>query len=516
MEGVSVRFLRGASVCLSVVALGCGTAAGVCGCHPENCAEILTCDTGPKEPACNADPALGPAEDDCGVFVSSSLGDDANPGTRERPVRTLVKAVALARSGALRVYACAEVFPEAVMVPSGVEVWGGLDCADDWVYVGDNRRSVLAPAPDAIPLQVNASELQGISTLADLRLEAADASLPGGSSIAMLVQPDAAVELRRSELLAGNGANGELGQGGGDGPAAGGTSGWSGGPACSANVVPGGPAVVTSCDDGSTLGGQGGDGNVSGGGTGLDGQPEPDPNPLGFGLGGMGEAGSDCLAGQNGSSGADGAHGLGGRGGGRITFDGWEGERGGDGRKGLRGQGGGGGGGSRGGSLYCGVAPDVPKGGASGGSGGGGGCGGRGGRGGGHGGASIGLISFSGDVNVFATSIVTGNGGDGGAGGIAQLGGAPGVPGDGGMGVNASHYGCSGGWGGQGGSGGYGGGGLGGASIGVAHLAGQPAAMHDAAVKTGMPGKGGPGGNPAVTGSAGADGVRDDTLGFPQ
>ena len=240
VEGVRVRFLRGASVCLSVVALGCGTAAGVCGCHPENCAEILTCDTGPKEPACNADPALGPAEDDCGVFVSSSLGDDANPGTRERPVRTLVKAIGLARSGPLRVYACAEVFPEAVMVPSGVAVWGGLDCADGWAYVGDNRRTVLAPAPDAIPLQVNASELQGISTLADLRLEAADASLPGGSSIAMLVQPGGAVEVRRSELVAGDGANGELGQGGGDGPAAGGTSGWSGGPACSANVVPGG------------------------------------------------------------------------------------------------------------------------------------------------------------------------------------------------------------------------------------------------------------------------------------
>ena len=81
-------------------------------------------------------------------------------------------------------------------------------------------------------------------------------------------------------------------------------------------------------------------------------------------------------------------------------------------------------------------------------------------------------------------------------------------------------------WGGRGSAGGDGGngrpgqggggGGLGGASIGVAHLSGQLPGGHDVAIKTGMPGKGGPGGNEAVTGSAGEDGTKGDTLSFPQ
>ena len=141
---------------------------------------------------------------------------------------------------------------------------------------------------------------------------------------------------------------------------------------------------------------------------------------------------------------------------------------------------------------------------------------GRGGTGGGAGGASIGLVSFSGDVSLFATSIVTGNGGDDGAGGFAQLGGAQGPAGLGGASAGGSHAGCNGGYGGAGGNGGYGGGGLGGPSIGVAHLVGQPAALHGSAVQIGTPGKGGPGGNQAVDGSAGEEGPRGDTVGFPQ
>jgi len=505
-----------AAMGLGLGVLGCGTAASICGCYEYSCAAELACERAP-EPVCNADPASGPAEDDCGIFASESLGDDANPGTRAAPVRTLKRAISLARSGPLRVYACAEVFAEAVMVPSGVDIWGGLDCATDWRYLGGDDRTVLAPEPDRIPLQVEAAELEGTSTFADLRLEAAGATLPGGSSIAMLVASGSAVEVRRSELRAGDGAKGALGARGGEEPATAGTPGNGGAAACSDASVQGAPPITTACGEITSVGGRGGDGNIDGGGYGNDGQPEPDPNPDGFGAGGMGEVNAlGCMAGQSGANGIDGAHGEGARGPGRITVDGWEGDRGGDGGHGRPGQGGGGGGGSRGGTLYCGLNPDTPKGGASGGSGGGGGCGGRGGRGGGFGGASIGLLSFSGDVSVIATSIVTGNGGDGGAGALAQLGGAQGTPGIGGSSVGGSHAGCSGGWGGQGGNGGYGGGGLGGPSLGVAHLLTQPVALHDSAIRTGTPGKGGPGGNQNLPQLDGEDGIRGDTLAFPQ
>ena len=497
---------------------GCSTATSVCGCYPYNCTETFTCEeAGVIGPVCTADPASAPAEDDCGVFVSSSLGDDASPGTRKQPVRTFERAISLARKGPLRVYACAETFPEAVTVPSGVELWGGLDCARDWSYLGGDNLTVLAPEPDLVPLKVEKGEEGGISTLADLRLEAADASVPGGSSIAMLVLTDTAVELRRSELVAGDGAKGAPGARGGELPAKGGAPGSSGAAACSADSVPGAPPAITACGEVQTVGGKGGDGSAALGGSGNDGQPELVPNPEGWGLGGAGEtAALQCHHGEDGENGTDGAHAEGARRAGRITFQGWEGERGGDGGNGRPGQGGGGGGGSRGGSFSCGLGPNTPKGGASGGSGGGGGCGGRGGKGGGFGGASIGLVSFSGDVSLEATSIVTGSGGDGGAGGLAQLGGAQGVPGIGGASVGASHPGCWGGLGGKGGSGGYGGGGLGGPSIGIAHLAGLFPAGHNLAIKTGMPGKGGPGGNQNLPEGAGEDGIRGDTLSFPE
>ena len=74
-------------------------------------------DKAPVEPVCVADPASEQAEDDCGIFVSSSMGDDANPGTSELPVQTFQRAISLAQSGPLRVYACAEVFREAVRIP---------------------------------------------------------------------------------------------------------------------------------------------------------------------------------------------------------------------------------------------------------------------------------------------------------------------------------------------------------------------------------------------------------------
>ena len=68
--------LRSASVSLTFAVLGCGTAAGLCGCFEDECLETLACGDPPGPPAraCNADPASGTAEDGCGVFVSASLG----------------------------------------------------------------------------------------------------------------------------------------------------------------------------------------------------------------------------------------------------------------------------------------------------------------------------------------------------------------------------------------------------------------------------------------------------------
>lgn len=62
-------------------------------------------------------------------------------GPRRKPVRTFEQAIALARLNLTkRVYACAEEFSEAVALPSGIDVWGGLDCNRGWLYVGTLAR----------------------------------------------------------------------------------------------------------------------------------------------------------------------------------------------------------------------------------------------------------------------------------------------------------------------------------------------------------------------------------------
>jgi len=507
------------AIAISTAALGCGSAETTDG--PAQA-------TPPGQDAggdaagsvcVNVDPSVAGPDDACGIFVSSSLGSDENAGTLERPVRTMSKALALALEGSKRVYACAEVFHEAVEIPAGIELWGGLDCANGWAYAGPTKKTTIAPEPDVIPLRFLSGE--GRSGVIDVRAEAADAVQPGGSSIAALVLPGAAVEFTRSELAAGNGAAGAAGEQGG-GPGAPfqlpkGADGLPGGDACDANFVPGGAAVVTVCESVESIGGKGGNGRLTYGEDGEDGQPVPQ-NPDGLkGQGGYGQNGNhtQCMSGHVGNPGKDGEHGLGAAGPGWITVAGWEGENGQNGGDGLPGQGGGGGGGVRG-PLYNDCGPNQPQGGASGGSGGAGGCGGKGGKGGGSGGASIGLLSLSVDVTIRATMITTAEGGDGGRGGLWQGGGPGGTGGAGGVGW-WSGPGCYGGEGGKGGNGGHGGGGLGGPSVGIAHMIDHPVTLEDVTISTGNPGRGGPGGSQTVTlpGTAGVDGLEGDVLSFP-
>lgn len=417
-KAMASHMIRNALTLAVLVGLG----AGLHGCHAEDCREAQQCGSAPElrqAPEPNCDPAQGEIGASCaGVYVSSTLGSDDNPGTQDRPVRSAIKALEIAREGSRRVYLCAERFTESITVTPGVELWGGLDCSTGWGYVGEAKRTTIAPEPGVIPLRFVAGE--GIATVADVHAEAADAELPGGSSIAAFVSPGAVVEILRSELVTGRGAAGAPGQPGADFPAPSGPAGSPGGAACSATTVQGGAGGVNNCPGINPTGGLGGYGGMTQGGSGATGTPEPVPNPLGTGLGGAGwSGGSLCEAGIEGAQGAPGLDGEGARGAGWITENGWEGVPGEDGTNGLPGQGGGAGGGSRGGAMFCGSA----LGGASGGGGGAGGCGGLAGKGGGYGGSSIGLLTLSGDVTIRATSIRAAHGGDGGAGGPGQDGG---------------------------------------------------------------------------------------------
>ena len=59
---------------------------------------------------------------------------------------TLAAAIKQAKNGFRRVYACAELFNEALEIADDVTVYGGLDCANGWAYVGDKTKTALTAA----------------------------------------------------------------------------------------------------------------------------------------------------------------------------------------------------------------------------------------------------------------------------------------------------------------------------------------------------------------------------------
>ncbi|WP_129351579.1 PGRS family protein [Sorangium cellulosum] len=452
-------------------------------------------------------------EDRCGVFVAAS-GDDRRFGTKAEPVKTLRKAIARAAERGTAVYACAEEFAEAVEVPAGVTLFGGLDCANGWRWIGEEKKTTVAPGADAIPLKLMRGE--GAVRIDDVSARAADAQVAGGSSIAVLVD-GATAELVRCELVAGNGADGADGEDAPSEAAMQGPEGRPGTDACSDldmsgapdEALPGGALVENACrGDALSIGGKGGDGNANTGGDGATSQGTAETA-----RGGLGEPVTgvwDCAGnepnggGDDGVSGVAGGAGVGATGVGTLSASGYAGVSGGAGSAGKPGQGGGGGGGAKGGAICAG---GVIGAGASGGSGGAGGCGGLPGQGGGAGGASIALVSVEGQVTLTDCSLTAGSGGKGGAGGDLQPGGAGGVGGLGGMGVGGSNPACDGGRGGKGGNGGPGGGGLGGPSLAIA-FRGEPVKQEGKTTLTpGAPGAGGPGGSNDVASNAGAGGV---------
>lgn len=534
MRGGRDRRGRGTLRSIALIALGCGSAAGGTGCYAEDCATTFSChplpgETPPVLPAspCDGDPATSPARDGCGVFVARH-GDDASDGTSKAPVRSLRRAVEKAAEpgGTRRVYACAEDFAEAVTLPSGVALWGGRDCAAEaWTWGGAESLTGIAPEPGRVPLTVEARQESMTSAVFGVRLVAADAIRPSGSSIGMIVGEGAAVEVVSSEILAGDGADGADGE---SAPqtsrAPDGAHGHPGAGGCLADWTAGAPPAMTVCEDGTiSIGGAGGDGDVAAGSDGEPGAPAagvaPGPDSMEDGEGGNGGP-MTCTPGEQGADGGPGANGVGGGTGvdkplryGSISARGWQGFSGQDGRNGGIGQGGGGGGGV-GSNAQC--RPMDPQGGPSGGSGGGGGCGGRGGQGGGYGGGSFGIIALHAHVLVDKTEIITGDGGRGGNGGRGQEGGGGGPEGPRGAIAGTGYRACEGGMGGGGGQGGHGGGGLGGVSVAVARVDSSVHFTESALWTWGAPGAGGLGGDPTMKEALGESGMMAQLWDFPE
>src|SRR5688572_4928972 len=83
---------------------------------------------GAIDPGCVPSTAGEPVAESCGVFVQASSMSGTEDGTKANPYRTIAAAIAAAKP----MYVCAEAFTEAVNLPVGSVVFGGLDCQNGW------------------------------------------------------------------------------------------------------------------------------------------------------------------------------------------------------------------------------------------------------------------------------------------------------------------------------------------------------------------------------------------------
>ncbi len=483
-------------------------------CHGQGGASGVTTASGPGGggaggSATGCDPSLekNAVGNGCGVFVSSSQGDDAmGDGSKEKPFKTIGKAASAKKA----IYLCGESFSESVTLPSGIALYGALACASDWHYDASKKTALTADA-DKIPLTVTKGD--GESQIADLAITSKDATKPGGSSIAVLAV-EAKATLKRVELTAGKGAAGADAPADVADPANDGADGKSPLEAgCQNKGIIGGGGGQKICQGNVDVsGGDGGSGsNGPSGVPGGNGNPYPSGDPANGQGGKAQDANSSCKAGNDGVSGPPGKAGDGATGIGMLTDKGYAGVVGGTGKAaGTPGQGGGGGGG--GSKNGC---ADMTSYGPSGGGGGSGGCGGKPGTGGAPGGASLALVSISSALMLSDAKLTAPDGGAGGQGSTGQAGGKGHSGGFAAMGGKPSGT-CNGGSGGNGGQGGAGGGGLGGHSIGVAYTGMAPAMMTNVTITVGKAGTGGAGGDGGAgnQGGKGDDGVSEKVKGF--
>lgn len=413
--------------------------------------------------------------DAVGVFVDGAGGDDANDGSRAKPLKTIDAAL---KTTAKRVFVCAGDYAP-LSVTRAVLIDGGFAC-DTWQYAGTKPKVHRANFGYALTI----TAVSGAVSVSDFDLLTPDATTSGGSSITVSVVSSSDVTLRRTTVQAGSGSAGTDG-----------TSGVGAGTPTPLdlkgnppNGATPGAAKTCTCDTGGTSVGGGGvaPGVNINGGSGL---PNHAENPAGHdGLGGITASCEIAEPNGTGNDGADApasppAVAVTKRG--SLTSAGFTPSKGGDGANGLPGQGGGGG-----------ATTNATKAGSGGGCGG---CGGRAGFGGQGGGASVAIVSFESSIKLIASTLSTGVAGGGGRGGTASAGAAGGLAGSG----HFSGSDCTGGAGGKGGDGGAGAGGAGGISVGVLFSGTAPVVDAATTITTGAAGTPGAGGVSANTGPSG-------------
>jgi len=424
------------------------------------------------------------------IFLDHVLGvDAAGSGTRLQPYKTIVAALAAAKSrGAKGVIVRSGLTVTSTLVlENGISIYGGFSGKPTWKsdggFLNVNPTNV---SPGGNMVAVRANDITARTVLYRVHIQAGNATASRASSYGIHATNSGGLVLQEVAIQAGNGAPGTNGSAGAKGG-----NGGNGGNG-SSNRTPGIAGVNSACPtaNGAAGGMGGGFGNA-----GADGGDTPRGLLGGFG----GQPGQSGQSGQYSSSFAGG--GSGGAGGTwkltplYVPFG--DGVRGSDGADGFGGAGGGGSGG---------VGSPVSLPGAGGGGGAAGGCGGKGGMPGITGGGSFGIFALSSTgLQIIDSTVSSNDGGHGGAGGAGGAFGTPGTAGNRAAGIGSTVSGA-GGIGTRGGAGGPGGGGAGGASYGI-FCDGTIVAPSGSTFSHGSGGAGG-----ASTGAVGTGGPAGDSF----
>lgn len=446
-----------------------------------------------EQPAASPEQAAPPVQgtpseseltEEQGVFVVAGKLD--GDGTRARPFGTLKEALEVAKITKKRVFACAGVFREQLVVEGGVSMIGGLDCSEPVWTLGTGRSTVESPASPAMI----AREIATATRIERFDVVAPSATEPGGSSIGLLATDSPALTIVDASIVAQDGAAGADGVRGIQLVQKGMLNGYDFDPHRYVGGVFGNPMPAPTPGPTSI----------------CEGEPGHDGETGGYGgSGGLWEWGirQDFVEGwypylnnsdhrgqpgqtKSGAAGKAGVDGPSAKAIGWFSREGYTPRAGARGTNGEPGKGGSGGWGMN--PLLGKPSPAMPyAAGIGGGSGGAGGCPGLAGTPGGGGGASVGVLLFASPLVLERVTIASQ---DGGAGGRGAFGSSPTPGGAGGRGVTG-YPATAASRGGDGGRAGVSGHGAGGPSIALVHDGSTPE-MTDVTLKHGRGGAGQP------------------------
>jgi hypothetical protein len=129
----------------------------------------------------------GQADENCngkGTYVSGATGDDNNAGTQAKPLKTIKKGLANAKSigGKQIVFVAAAHYPEDVDMSEGISLWGGYACtASSCTWARDpkaNDTAILNQRPNGV---VADDTITSATTISGFRIQGQNVS--GGGTL---------------------------------------------------------------------------------------------------------------------------------------------------------------------------------------------------------------------------------------------------------------------------------------------------------------------------------------------